>query len=157
MRAARWGEAELAAPRLEEALRRNPRAADVWHALGLVRLRLGDLDGARVAYQSGLVAAPGALENRIGLATVALERGAPADALREYDAVVKARPRFGDGHLGRAWALMALGRLDDAARSLDEARRLGADARAIDRQSRLLTKLAERQRRARERLREKPE
>lgn len=157
LRAARWGEVELAAPRLEEALRRNPRSADVWHALGLVRLRLGDVDGARVAYQSGLVADPGALENRIGLATVALERGAPADALREYDAVVKARPHFGDGHLGRAWALMALGRLDDAARSLDEARRLGADARAIDRQSRLLSRLVERSRHERERVREKPE
>jgi tetratricopeptide (TPR) repeat protein len=142
LRAAHWGEAELAAPRLEEALRRNPRAADVWHALGLVRLRLRDLDGAATAYRSGLVADPAALENRIGLATVALERGAPADALREYDFVVKARPAFGDGYLGRAWALIALGRYDEAAASLDEARRHGADARAIDRQTRLLTRLA---------------
>lgn len=144
LRAARWGEAELAAPRLEEALRRNPRAADVWHALGLVRLRLGDLDGASTAYRSGLVADPGALENRVGLATVALERGAPADALREYDFVVKARPAFGDGYLGRAWALIALGRYEEAAASLDEARRHGADARAIDRQTKLLTRLAAR-------------
>lgn len=144
LRAARWGETELAAPRLEEALRRNPRAADVWHALGLVRLHLGDLDGAQVAYRSGLVADPGALENRIGLATVALERGAPADALREYDVVIQARPMFGDGYLGRAWALIALGRFDEAAASLDEARRHGADARAIDRQTRLLTRLAAR-------------
>ena len=144
LRAARWGEAELAAPRLEEALRRNPRAADVWHALGLVRLRLGDVDGASTAYKSGLVADPGALENHIGLATVALERGAPADALREYDLVVKARPAFGDGYLGRAWALIALGRYEEAAASLDEARRHGADRSAIDRQTKLLTRLAAR-------------
>jgi Flp pilus assembly protein TadD len=56
LRAARWGESELAAPRLEEALRRDPRDAEVWHALGLVRAHIGDLDGARVAYQSGLSA-----------------------------------------------------------------------------------------------------
>ena len=155
LRAARWGEVELAAPRLEEALRRNPRAADVWHALGLVRLRLGDLDGATAAYRSGLVADPAALENRIGLATVALERGAPADALREYDFVVKARPAFGAGYLGRAWALIALGRFDEAGASLDEARRHGADARAIDRQTRLLTRLAARSHAAREKSEEK--
>jgi len=149
LRAARWGEPELAAPRLEEALRRDARAADLWHALGLVRLRLGDLDGATTAYRSGMVANPAALENRIGLATVALERGAPAEALRQYDAVVKARPTFGDAYLGRAWALIALGRFDEAGASLDEARRRGADARAIDRQTSLLTALAERQRTAR--------
>jgi tetratricopeptide (TPR) repeat protein len=149
-RTARWGELELSAPRLEEALRRDPRAAVVWHALGLVRLRLGDLDAAATAYKSGLVADPAALENRIGLATLALKRGAPEEALREYDRVLAARPGFGDGYLGRAWALIALGRLGDAAESLDEARRHGADSRAIDRQERLLTALTAKARAASE-------
>jgi len=150
LRAARWGELELSAPRLEEALRRDPRAADVWHALGLVRLRLGDLDGAAGAYESGLVADPAALENRIGLATVALKRGRPSEALREYDRVLAARPGFGDGYLGRAWALIALGRLGDAAESLEEARRHGADSRSIDRQAELLTALTAKARPANE-------
>jgi tetratricopeptide (TPR) repeat protein len=102
---------------------------------------LGDLDGAATAYKSGLVADPAALENRIGLATLALKRRAPEEALREYDRVLAARPGFGDGYLGRAWALIALGRLRDAAESLDEARRHGADPRAIDRQAELLASL----------------
>lgn len=157
LRAARWGEWELSAPRLEEALRRDPRAADVWHALGLMRLQLGDLDGAATAYKSGLVANPAALENRIGLATLALKRGAPAEALREYDSVLAARPGFGDGYLGRAWALMALGRLDEARESLDKARRHGADAHAIDRQTDLLTALSAKARAARENRRENTE
>jgi tetratricopeptide (TPR) repeat protein len=148
LRAAQWGEPEVAAPRLEEALRRNPRAADVWHALGLVRLSLGDLDGAATAYRSGLVADPAALENRIGLATVALERHAPADALHEYDALLRARPGFADGYLGRAWALLALGRFGDAEASLEEARRHGADAHSVNLQMRLLTTLAKRARAA---------
>jgi tetratricopeptide (TPR) repeat protein len=150
LRAARWGELELSAPRLEEALRRDSRAADVWHALGLVRLRLGDIDGASGAYRSGLVADPAALENRIGLATVALKRGEPAEALRQYDRVLAARPGFGDGYLGRAWALIALGRLGDAAESLEEARRHGADSRSIDRQAELLTALTAKARAANE-------
>jgi tetratricopeptide (TPR) repeat protein len=138
LRAARWGEAELAAPRLEEALRRDSRMADVWHALGLVRIRLGDPGGAKIAYESGLVADPRALENRIGLATLALRSANAAEALRQYDLVLEARPGFADGYLGRSWALIELGRYEDATRALDEARRLGANPRALELQSRLV-------------------
>jgi tetratricopeptide (TPR) repeat protein len=138
LRSARWGEAELAVPRLEEALRRDSRAADVWHALGLVRLRLGDLPGAQVAYDSGLVADPHALENRIGLATLALRRGDAAGALHQYDLVLSERPGYADGYLGRSWALISLGRFDEARTAIEEARRRGASPRAIELQSRLL-------------------
>jgi Flp pilus assembly protein TadD len=141
LRAARWGETALALPRLEEALRRNSRDAETWHALGLVRLHEGDLDGARVAYQSGLVADPGALENRIGLATIALRRGDAGGALVEYDRVLAERPRFSAGYLGRAWALVALGRLVEARAALEEGRRRGADARVVARQVKLIDSL----------------
>jgi tetratricopeptide (TPR) repeat protein len=142
LRAARWGEAELAAPRLEEALRRDPRDSVVWHALGLVRLHLGDLDGAKIAYESGLVADPDALENRVGLATIALRRGDVQGALAAYDAILAVRPESQVGLLGRAFALIRLGRLDDARAALDEAGRRGADAHVIDRQRRLIEHLS---------------
>jgi tetratricopeptide (TPR) repeat protein len=138
LRAARWGEAELAEPRLAEGLRRDPRNAQAWHALGLVRARLGNLVGATSAYRSGLRADPRALEDHIGLATVALLRGDAAAALSEYDAIVSARPKFADAELGRSWALMKLGRLDDAQRALDRAADLGASARALGAQRRAL-------------------
>jgi tetratricopeptide (TPR) repeat protein len=138
MRAARWGEVELAAPRLEEALRRNSRDASAWHALGLVRLHLGDFDGARVAYESGLVADPRALENRLGLATLALRRGDGAMALAEYDKLLAIKPEYREGHLGRAWALALAGRYTEANGALDEASRLGADAAAVLRQRRAI-------------------
>ncbi len=141
LRAARWGEAELAAARLEEALRRDPRDAAVWHALGLVRLEAGDLAGAQVAYESGLVADPGALENRIGLATLALRRDDARAALAEYDRILRDRPAYADGYLGRSWALVRLGRLDAAEAALDEASRRGADARVVERQRRLVAAL----------------
>jgi len=106
LRAARWGEAELARPRLEEALRRDSSNARAWHALGLVRLHLGDADGARGAYDSGLQANPNSVENRIGLATVALRLEQLDEALRQYDAILEDRPRFADAHLGRYFVLI---------------------------------------------------
>jgi tetratricopeptide (TPR) repeat protein len=141
LRALRWGEAELAEPRLVEALRRDSRKAEAWHALGLARARLGNLDGATLAYQSGLRADPRALENRVGLATLALLRGDAAAALAEYDALVSARPHFADAHLGRSWALMKLGRLDDAQRALDRAEELDASSRPLAAQRRALAAL----------------
>ena len=143
MRAARWGEAELAEPRLVEGLRRDARNAEAWHALGLVRARLGNLAGAAEAYRSGLRADPRAIEDHIGLATLALLRGDASAALAEYDAVVSARPHFADAQLGRAWVLMKLGRLDDAQRALDRARDLGASRHALLAQNRALALLRE--------------
>jgi tetratricopeptide (TPR) repeat protein len=141
LRAARWGETELAEPRLSEALRRDSRNAEAWHALGLVRAQRGDLDGAALAYSSGLRADPRALEDHVGLATIALLRGDASAALSEYDAIVSARPKFADAQLGRSWALLKLGRLDDAQRALDRARDLGASGRALAAQERALAAL----------------
>lgn len=141
LRAARWGELELAEPRLAEALRREPRNGEAWHALGLVRAQRGDLDGAAIAYSSGLKADPRAIEDHVGLATIALLRGDAAAALGEYDAIVSARPKFADAQLGRSWALMKLGRLDDAQYALDRARELGASQRALAAQQAALATL----------------
>jgi tetratricopeptide (TPR) repeat protein len=138
LRAARWGEVELAEPRLVEALRRDPSNSEGWHALGLVRVRRGDLDGARSAYSSGLRADPRAVDQHVGLATIAVLRGNAAAALSEYDAIVSARPQFADAQLGRSWALLKLGRLDDAERALDRARDLGASPRPLGAQRRAL-------------------
>jgi tetratricopeptide (TPR) repeat protein len=141
MRAARWGEVREAEPRLIEALRRDSRDARVWHALGLVRTHLGNIRGARDAYQAGLKADRRALENRLGLATVAWLLDEPAEALSQYDAILSERPGFADAHLGRSWALIRLGRYDEAERALDQGQGLGADATVVARQRDLLYKL----------------
>ncbi len=141
LRAARWGEVELAEPRLSEAVRRAPKDAEAWHALGVVRLKLRDVAGAEKAYRAGLAADQTAVENRVGLATVAVMRDDAPAALRQYDALIAARPRLGDAHLGRSWALLRLGRFDDAERALGVAERLGASPRAVGAQRRLLARL----------------
>ena len=140
LRAARWGELDLAEPRLREAVRRGPKDPAAWHALGLVQLSQGNLTGAEQAYRSGLLADPGALENRVGLATLAVSRGDLAAALVQYDAIARSRPKLADAQLGRSFALLGLGRFDDARHALDEAERLGADPRVIVAQRRELTR-----------------
>jgi len=134
MRAARWGELEAAAPRLEEAVRRGARDGEVWHALGLVRLHLGDSEGAERAYREGTTADPHGAASWIGLATVAVERGDAQAALTAYEAVLARVPKFADAELGRAWALAKLGRKDQARQALDRAQDLGASQANVVRQ-----------------------
>jgi tetratricopeptide (TPR) repeat protein len=134
MRCARWGELEPARTRLEEAVRRGAVDAETWHALGLVRLHLGDVDGAEQAYRAGASADPRGAENWLGLATAAITRGDAAAALAAYDQVLARRPRFAPAELGRAWALARLGRIDDASRALDHAAELGAAPDNVARQ-----------------------
>jgi len=141
LRAARWGELEMAEPRLREAVRRGPRDPAAWHALGLVQLSRGDLAAAEQAYRSGLLADPNALENRIGLATLSIKRGDLPAALVQYDAIVAQRPKLPDAHLGRSFALMGMGRLEEASRALDHAVQLGADPRVVTAQRRELQRL----------------
>ena len=138
MRTAAWGEAELAEPRLAEAVRRDPKDARTWHALGLVRARLGDLEGAKRAYEAGLASDPHGTDNRVGLATLALLRDDPPAVLSEYDALLREHPAFADAHLGRSWALVRLGRFAEASRALDQAERLGADRVTLANQRRWL-------------------
>ncbi len=134
MRAARWGEPEDAAPRLEEAVRRGARDAEIFHVLGLVRLNLRDLEGAERAYRDGLAADPKSTENLLGLATVAVVRDDAKAALAAYDGILARKPDYAAAELGRAWALAKLGRRDDAKRALDHAEELGAPRVNVEKQ-----------------------
>ncbi|HKQ67840.1 MAG TPA: tetratricopeptide repeat protein [Polyangiaceae bacterium] len=138
MRAARWGEAEWALPRLEEAAKRGADDADLWHALGLVRVHAGELDRASEAYRRGLKVDPAALDCHLGLATVAAIRGEATVALVEYDAIVTRRPSWAPGHIGRAWALARLGRKEEARTALAQAEHLGGPSTSIAAQRRAL-------------------
>ena len=152
-RAARWGEWEEARVRLDEAVKRGARDAETLHTLGLVRLNLHDLAGARAAYEQGtLVGVNGAdadtagndgvVDCWLGLATVGLMSEDWTSMLRAYDNVLPRRPSFGDAELGRAWALAKLGRSAEARRALDHAEELGASPSALAKQRALLASAA---------------
>jgi tetratricopeptide (TPR) repeat protein len=134
MRCARWGEAEEAQPRLEEATRRGANDAALYHALGLVRLHTKDLDGAEEAYRKGLAVDPKGTDNLMGLATVAIVKEDAAAALAAYGQILARRPDFGPAELGRAWALAKLGRMDEARRALDHAEAMGAPRENVQKQ-----------------------
>jgi Flp pilus assembly protein TadD len=128
LRAARWGEAEMAVPRLEEAVRRGADDAETLHALGLARMHLGRLDDAETAYRTATRRHPEATDAWLGLATVALVKHDHAAALVAYERLVALRPTSPDASLGRAYALARLGRTAEARRELDRAEKLGAKA-----------------------------
>jgi len=153
LRAVRWGELGLAEPRLVEAVRRAPRDAEAWHALGLVRVGLGKLEAARQAYASGVRADAHALENQLGLATVALRMNEPEQALAAYDSLLEERPAFTPALLGKSWALILLERLDAAEAVLQQAQARGAAPESIARQR---VAIRERRARLREENREAP-
>ena len=134
MRCAHWGEVEPAKTRLDEAVRRGANDAEMWHALGLVRLHTGDTDGAERAYRAGIAADPKGAESWLGLATVAVVKGDAEAALQAYGQVLAKKPHFAPAELGRAWALAKLGRKDEASRALDHAAELGAPAANVARQ-----------------------
>jgi Flp pilus assembly protein TadD len=138
MRAARWGEPEEAASRLEEAVRRGARDAETLHVLGLARVNLRDLEGAEAAYRQGVSADPKGVENLLGLATVAILKDDASAALAAYDAILARRPSFSSAHLGRAWSLARLGRRADAERALERAEELGAPAPIVAKQRRAI-------------------
>lgn len=126
IRAAHWGEAEEALPRLEEAHRRGADDADLWHALGAVRTKLGDRAGALDAYAQVSRVAPARIEGHLGRASVGLASGDHALALREYEILCAMRPRDATFALARAYNLARLGRRQEAAAALDKASELGA-------------------------------
>jgi cytochrome c-type biogenesis protein CcmH/NrfG len=134
VRAAHWGESALAAPRLEEAIRRGARDVEIWHALGVVRLDQGDDRGAEEAYRAAAAADPASATPWLGLATVGIVRGDPTLALSAYDAVLARKPRFAAAELGRAWALAKLGRSAEASDAIGKAEEMGAPAENVARQ-----------------------
>ncbi|HEX7602221.1 MAG TPA: tetratricopeptide repeat protein [Polyangiaceae bacterium] len=141
MRCARWGEVDAAAPRLEEAVKRGAKDAEVFHVLGLVRLHQKNLDGAEAAYRQGLAVDPTDPANMLGLATVAVTRDDAKGALLAYDALLAKHPRYGAGYLGRAWALARLGRKAEAKEALDQAEELGASPEHVKKQRELVNAL----------------
>lgn len=135
-RRAAWGDAEGSKSRLIEAIRRGDDDPETHHALGVVLLSRGDLDGAERAYTAGLATPRGAKDAAcvLGLATIAVARGDGAAALRWYDELLARRPNAGAvAELGRAWALGKLGKIDDAKRALDAAAAAGAKAEDVAR------------------------
>ena len=134
LRAARWGEVELALPRLLEAVRRGADDAEVLHALALAQVHERLYEDAERTYRKALARHPDAVENWLGLATLALVKKDYAGALAAYESLAQRRPESIQASLGKAYALAKLGRREEATRELAHAEALGAPAAYVVKQ-----------------------
>lgn len=90
------------------------RLANAHAALGHEYRQAGALEEAEEQFRRALALRPQFPDVRIALARVQLERGAPADAARELDAVIASRPDLLDAQLLRGLAAYLVGDLDAA-------------------------------------------
>lgn len=71
-------------------------------ALGLVRMQLGDLEGAESAFRTVADANPKAIQARTMLANTRLHRGALEEAEKDFEAVLALAPKYPDARMGLA-------------------------------------------------------
>lgn len=91
------------------------------YGVGVAKLRLGDLDGARAALLRSLEEDVSFAAAHLALADVARQKGDTAELLRETQMAVELRPT--SGYLHDAWgtALRAAGRLEEAVAQYERA------------------------------------
>lgn len=117
-RAGRWDAARLA---WAEAASLDPRSAAALGRLGTAWWALERPDEARRAWSAALALAPAHPEASLGLARLALARGAPTEALEALTPLRAGEPRLAEQKL-RAQALLARGQAGDAEAALETAR-----------------------------------
>jgi tetratricopeptide (TPR) repeat protein len=108
---------------LEEAVAARPTQASAHFNLALAKEELGDLDGARRAYEAELALDARAYRASFNLGRLLLRSGRPDEAAPRFAEAVRSNPGFGTGHLYLAKAQLDRG---DLAAALASAR-LGLD------------------------------
>jgi tetratricopeptide (TPR) repeat protein len=94
---ASWGkDLELALKDCDEALKRGQRSSQMLDSRGLVKLRLGDLDGAIADYKASLALQPKSAYSLYGLGIAKIRVGSTADGEANLQAAVALRPTIAD-------------------------------------------------------------
>lgn len=91
------------------------------YGVGMARLKLNDLEGARTALLRALEEDVAFAAAHSALAWVAQQRGDTAEMLRELQLAVELRPASGFYHDARGTALRVAGRLDEAVAEYEKA------------------------------------
>lgn len=109
---------ELAEARewLEIAVRLEPELADAWTNLGVARRRLGDLDGAEIAYQEAIRADPDSFTGYLNLTTLYKMRGERQAASKMLRLLDRRKNRNPYVYLILGDESLEEGRLEDARR-----------------------------------------
>jgi tetratricopeptide (TPR) repeat protein len=136
------GDSAAAREQLELALKLAPGDPDAEFSLAYLDLRQGDAKSAIAAYRAGLAGRPDDVWARFNLAGALRASGARGDleqALREYARLADLAPQNALVWLGRATALLQLGRCAEARAAIESgAARLPRDGALAQAQARLL-------------------
>jgi len=98
----------------EEGLALDQNNVELRYLLGRAYIEAGLAEKGIVAYQTIVETNPGSYEIRLQIARDLYELGDFEDSLRQYDAVSRAQPNSGQAAVGRAKALLSLGRDSEA-------------------------------------------
>ncbi len=94
----------------EDGLALHQENAELRYLLGRAYIEAGLVEKGLSTYQSIAQTNPGSYQIRLQIAADLYELGDYEDALRQYDAVSRARPNFGAAAVGKARALLSLDR-----------------------------------------------
>lgn len=114
------------------ALDARPGYPEAVNGAAVSLLATGDADGALQGFDRALQLRPGYAEAWCGRAGVLLHGGRPEAALDSWHRALAARPGYARAQLGLANTLRALGRHEAAVIAYRQAKKLGADAAAVD-------------------------
>ncbi|MBE0548891.1 MAG: PEP-CTERM system TPR-repeat protein PrsT [Rubrivivax sp.] len=118
------GASRKALQAIQEARAINPNAPDSWLAEVPVQIRAGRFKEAIDVAERALTLAPGIAEAHYLRGSVAHAQGNTQAALAAYDRTLAIQPTHLEARVSRAGLYMDMGRLDDVAREVAEARRL---------------------------------
>jgi len=110
---------------LSRATKSEPGNAVTHHYLGKVLEARRAPDSALAEFRRAVALAPGRVEYRFSLATALQQLDLYPEALAQYDTMLALSPENPLVHHNLAVAFYNLGRIDDARRELEQARRLG--------------------------------
>ncbi|RDI96258.1 tetratricopeptide repeat protein [Meiothermus sp. QL-1] len=98
--------------------------AEAWTALGLLRIRAGQREEARAAFEEALRRDPGHFRAKTNLANLALEAGQIDQAIALYQEVLKQHPDYPLAHHNLGAAYRRKGQFDKAVYHLKRGQRL---------------------------------
>ncbi len=127
----RRGNLSRAEQLLERAVRQDQDVAQPHNGLGLVDEALGATHDAAEHYLDALQIDPGFVEARANLGRLYYERGDYLLAQEQFEKLQHTAPERLEGFLGHAECLLATGRLDEAAQTLNTARARFGDTPAL--------------------------
>lgn len=131
LRAQRSGEAAAV---FEQSIQKDPRCANAWFGLGLIAEARGDHRTALRSYDNDLIYNPADLEAYQRSANIMISQGDRGRAIRMLQKAASLDPARGDINLLLGTLLREEGRLKDAEKALELARKTGAPPAECDRE-----------------------